>query len=197
MLHSEANVVRKRVKVRQEQVDQLLKVLGYKLIGDEQNPHDDDDHDVINVEKLSRQSGRSPTGEPVTKPLGGAVFKNIRDKDPGKNKVHEKPETRAVMGDIIKAVVHNTEYEASIKVHQGRELNMDGKPEMIEMMIKGNPDGKHDETNGNKSVIKSSDDTVKNKVHEKPETKAVMGDITDAVVRGQHQGPPGLRAQHG
>ena len=53
----------------------------------------------------------------------------------------------AVMGDITDAVVFNMEYEASIKVHQGRELNMYKKPEMREMMIKTNPDGKHDEVN--------------------------------------------------
>ena len=53
--HDEANVVRKRGNVRQEQADQLLKVLGYKLIGDEQDLHDDhDENDVSNVEKLSR-----------------------------------------------------------------------------------------------------------------------------------------------
>ena len=53
-----------------------------------------------------------------------------------KNKVHEKPETRAVMVDITDAVVLNTEYEASIKVHQGRELNRYEKPERREMMTK-------------------------------------------------------------
>ena len=138
--------------VRQEHVEQLLKILGHKLIGDEQDPHDDHDHEVSKVEKLTRQSGRPPTGEPVTKSLGGAAFKNIRDKDPGKNKVHEKPEMRAVMGDITDTVVLNTEYEASIKVHQGREPNMDEKLETKEMMTKSNIDVKHDEINGNKSV---------------------------------------------
>jgi hypothetical protein len=160
--YNEANVVRKRVNVRQKQVD-LLKVLGYKLIGDEQDPHD-----------------------------GGAASKNIRDNGPGKNKVHEKPEMRAVMGDTNDAVVLNTEYEASIKVHQGRKLNMDEMPETSEMMIESNIDGKDDEINGNKSVIKYSDDTVfensldkdpgKDKMkekdgdmYEKPERKGVMG----------------------
>jgi hypothetical protein len=53
--HSETNVVRKRGNVRQEQADQLLEVLGHKIIGDERDLHDNgDDHDVSNVEKLSR-----------------------------------------------------------------------------------------------------------------------------------------------
>jgi hypothetical protein len=65
------------------------------------------------------------------------------DNDPGKDKAHEKPEMRAVMGDITDAVVLNTEYGASIKVHQGRELNMYEKPEKREMMIKTNPDAQH------------------------------------------------------
>jgi hypothetical protein len=69
---------------------------------------------------------------------------------------------------------------------------MDEKPEMREMLIKINPDGKHDETNANKSVVKFSDDTVfensldkdpgKDKMkekdgdmYEKPERKDVMG----------------------
>jgi hypothetical protein len=99
-----------------------------------------------------------------------------------------------LMGDITGFVVINTEYEASIKVHQGREPNMDEKPETKEMMTKSNIDVKHDETNGNKSVTKSSDDTVfknslnkdpgkdkmKEKVgdmYEKPERRDVMGNI--------------------
>jgi hypothetical protein len=128
--HNETNVGRKRGNVRQEQADQVLEVLGHKLIGDERDLHDDgDDHDVSNVEKLSRQSGRTPMGDPVTKTLGDAAFQN-------KDKVHEKPETRAVMVDITDAAVLHTEYEASIKVHQGRELNSYEKPEKREMMIK-------------------------------------------------------------
>jgi hypothetical protein len=81
--YDEVTVVRKKGSVRQEQVEQLLKVLGYKLIGDEQDLHlgaredrfngdtgrHDDDYDVIKVEKLSRQSVRTPMGEPVIKSL--------------------------------------------------------------------------------------------------------------------------------
>jgi hypothetical protein len=36
-------------------------------------------------------------GEPVTKSLGDAVFQNILDKKPDKDRVHTKPETRTVM----------------------------------------------------------------------------------------------------
>ena len=61
--------------------------------------------------------------------------------------MYEKSEMRAVMGDITDTVVPNMEYEASIKVHQGREPNMYRKPEMGEIMIKTNPSGKHDEAN--------------------------------------------------
>jgi hypothetical protein len=77
---------------KHDETEQLLKVLGYKLTDDEQNLHgDDDDHDVSNVENLSRQTGRTPLGGPMTKSLGNGVFKNTRD---GKDKIHEKPETR-------------------------------------------------------------------------------------------------------
>jgi hypothetical protein len=104
-------------------------------------------------------------GEPVMEFFGGTAFKNTLDKDPGKYKVHEKPEKRDVVvntnpegeydedvnlgsvnigvdennamrkqlyeklekrdvkDDIIDAVLLNTEYEAGIKVHRGRELN--------------------------------------------------------------------------
>jgi hypothetical protein len=65
----------------------------------------------------------------LTKTLGDAAFQN-------KDKVYEKPEARAVMVDITDAAVSNTEYEASIKVHQGREPNMYKKSEKKEMMIK-------------------------------------------------------------
>jgi hypothetical protein len=51
-----------------------------------------DDHDVINVEKLSSQSRRPPMGEPVIKSFGDTAVENSLDKDPGKDKVHEKPE---------------------------------------------------------------------------------------------------------
>jgi hypothetical protein len=53
--------------------------------------------DENNEEKLSSHSRRSSKGlgEPVIKFFGEAVFKNSLDKDPGKDKVHEKPETRA------------------------------------------------------------------------------------------------------
>ena len=56
--YNETNVVRKRGNARQEQRNQFLKVPGYKSIGDEQDPHDDDDdQDKNSVEKLSKQSG--------------------------------------------------------------------------------------------------------------------------------------------
>ena len=48
--------------------------------------------------------------------------------------MYDKSEMRAVMGDITNAVVLNMEYEASIKVHQGREPNMYEKPEMRDVM---------------------------------------------------------------
>ena len=49
------------------------------------------------------------------------------------------------MDDIIDAVMLNTEYEAGIKVHRGRELNMYEKPETRDGMLKTNPKGKYDE----------------------------------------------------
>jgi hypothetical protein len=41
----------------------------------------------------------------------------------------------------------NKEYEAGVKAHQGRKPNMYEKPETMDVMIKTNPDGKHDEVN--------------------------------------------------
>ena len=47
--------------------------------------------------------------------------------------------------DIINAVMLNTEYEAGIKVHRGREINMSEEHEMRDGMLETNPKGKHDE----------------------------------------------------
>ena len=88
--------------------------------------------------------------------FGGAASKNVLNKDPGKSKSHRKPEMRAVMVDIINAVMHNRyekpetrevmlkinpegKHDANQvrkRIHQGRELNMYEKPEMRKMMIK-------------------------------------------------------------
>jgi hypothetical protein len=62
-----------------------------------------------------------------------------------KQQLCEKSEKRDVMNDIIDAVMLNTEYEADVKVHRGRELNVYEKPEMREMVLKTNPKGKYDE----------------------------------------------------
>jgi hypothetical protein len=253
--HDEVNVVRERGNVRQGQAEQLLKVLGYKFIADEQDlqrgAQEDrfnrdtvrhgDDHDVINVEKLSSQSMRTPVGEsaikffadtavknshdkypgkdkahekpeleisfrvmflsikfgndemmtdinpegkhdedvnmgnvnnlvdknnveklsrqltrpmgePVIESFGYTAFENTLDKDPGKDKVHEKPEERDVVVNIIDAVMLNMEYEAGSKVHQGRELNIIDavmlniyeKPETRDGILKTIPKGKYD-----------------------------------------------------
>jgi hypothetical protein len=66
-------------------------------------------------------------GEPVIKSLGDAALENILDKDPGKDKVHKKPETSTVMVDIIDPVM----------------LNMYEKPEPRDGMLKTNPKGKY------------------------------------------------------
>jgi hypothetical protein len=166
--YNEANVVRKKGNVRQEQRDQFLKVPGYKIIGDEQDPHDDDeDHDVSNVEKLSRQSGRSFMAEPVTKSLGDTAYETILDKDPGKNKVHEKPENN-----------HKVKYDKNNAV----KTQMYEKPELKDGMLKNN----------SKPVIKSlgeaafekplDKDCGKYRAHEKPGTRVVIADITDTVM---------------
>ena len=41
----------------------------------------------------------------------------------------------------------NKELEAGVKAHQGRQPNMYEKPETRDVMIKTNPDDKHDEVN--------------------------------------------------
>jgi hypothetical protein len=69
--------------------------------------------------------------------MGEAVAKTLDDDAlQNKDKVQEKPETRAVMGDITDTAALNTEYEASIKVHQEREFHKYQKQEKREMMIK-------------------------------------------------------------
>jgi hypothetical protein len=88
-------VVRKKGNERQEQTDQLLKVPGCEHIDDEQDSLvDDDGHDVSNMGKCSRQSGRTLMGEPVSKSLGDTADESIRDEDPGKEKVHEEPKIK-------------------------------------------------------------------------------------------------------
>ena len=46
--------------------------------------------------------------------------------------------------EIIDAVMLNTEYEADIQVHRGREINMSEDPETRDGMLNPNPKGKHD-----------------------------------------------------
>jgi hypothetical protein len=58
--YNEANMVRNWGNVRQERADQLLKLLGFKLIGDEQDLHDDNDHDGSNLKK-TQQAVRKTT----------------------------------------------------------------------------------------------------------------------------------------
>jgi hypothetical protein len=108
--------------------------------------------------------------KPVIKSFGEAAFENILDKDSGKHKVHEKPEMRAVMIDIINAVMLYTEYEAGVKVHRDSNLNMDEKPGPRDGMLKTNPKGKYDE-NVN----------VDNVMEEKPEARELMHDEANVV----------------
>jgi hypothetical protein len=120
--YNETNVVRKRGNARQEQRNQFLKVPGQQNTGDEKDPHDDDDdQDENNVKNLSKQSGRTLTGEPVNKSLDDTAYENIFDKDPDKNKVHEKPETS-----------HKVKYDKDKAV----KTQMDEKPEPMDGMLK-------------------------------------------------------------
>ena len=70
------------------------------------NPKGNYDENVNNVmnenneKKLSRQSIRTPMGEPVIELFGETAFENTLDKDPGKHKVHKKPEKRDVEVNI-------------------------------------------------------------------------------------------------
>jgi hypothetical protein len=121
---------------KNDEAEQLLKILWYKLIGDKQNLHgDDDDHDVSNVENLSRQSERTLMGELVTKLLGDTAYETILDKDPGKDKVHDEPE-----------VNHKAKYDKNNAVKN----QMYVKPEPKDGMLKNNF----------KYVIKSLGETV-------------------------------------
>jgi hypothetical protein len=121
--------------------------------------------DENNAEKLSSQSRRPSMGEPAIKSVGDAASENILD---GKGKGHGKPEMEAVMVDIIDVVMFNTEYEADII--DAAMLNTEYEAE-----------------------IKVHQGREFN-MYEKPETRDVMDDITDAVmlkhgVRGWRQGP--------
>jgi hypothetical protein len=87
------NVVRKRGNVRQEQSEK-------RDVMTDTNPQGKYDegvkmgnvyNGVNNVEKCSRQLTR-PMGEPVIESFGDTAFENSLDKDPGKDKGHEKPE---------------------------------------------------------------------------------------------------------
>ena len=79
--------------------------------------------------------------------------------------------------EIIAAAVSNTEYEAGIKVHQGRERIRYEKPEMRAVMINTTdavrPDMKYEagiKVHQGRELI----------MHEEPEMRAVMVNITDA-----------------
>jgi hypothetical protein len=118
--HEKVNVVRERGNMRQGQAEQLLKVLGYKFIADEQDlqhfPQEDrfdgdtvrhgDDHDVINSDN------KKPMGEPV---INNQHPKNWRLKELmlmllllKVGVVMKKDNSR----EIMDAVMLNTEYEA-------------------------------------------------------------------------------------
>jgi hypothetical protein len=129
-------------------------VPGYKLIGDEQDPHDDDEgHDVSKVEKLSRKSGRTFRAEPVTKSPGDIAEETILNKDPRKDKVHEEPKTN---------------YKVKYDKNNAVKTQMYEKPDLKDEMLKNN----------SKPVIKSlggaacenplDTDCGTHRAHEKP-----------------------------
>jgi hypothetical protein len=95
-------------------------------------------------------------GEPAIKSFGDAASENIVDKDSGKGKGHEKPEMEAVMVDIINVVMLNTEYKADIidTAMLNTEYEADIK---VHQGMEFN-------------------------MYEKPETRDMMDDITDAVM---------------
>jgi hypothetical protein len=74
----------------------------------------------------------------------------LETKPKGKNNDNEdvnvgNMKKRDVVVDIIDAVMLITEYEACVKVHRGRELNMNNKPELRDGMLETNPKGKYDD----------------------------------------------------
>jgi hypothetical protein len=106
------------------------------------------------TEKFKTRDGMTKTNlKPRIKSFGAVVFKNFFDKDSGKHRVHEKPEIRSVMVDIIDASMLDMEYEAGARVHQGRELNMNEKPELREGMLETNLKGKHDDNIMNENGV--------------------------------------------
>jgi hypothetical protein len=80
--------------------------------------------------------------------------------------------------EIIAAAVSNAEYEAGLKVHQGRGVIRYEKPETRAVMINTtnavSPDMKYE---AGIKVHKGRELLM----HEEPETRALMVDITDAV----------------
>jgi hypothetical protein len=102
-------------------------------------------------------------GDKYKKPEERDMFKKPEERD-----MYKKTEERDIMGDINpkdsydkvnvgkekvgdmheklnKSKSKKDEYEAGVKAHQGRKPNMYEKPETRDVMIKTNPDGKHDE----------------------------------------------------
>ena len=79
---------------------------------------------LIMYDKPEPRDGKLKTNsKPVIKFLGEADFENILGKVLGKHRVHEKPGMRAVMDDIIDAIM----------------LNMDEKPGPRDGTLKTNP----------------------------------------------------------
>jgi hypothetical protein len=74
--------------------------------------------EFIMYKKFETRDGMLKTNpKPMIKSFGVAAFKNFLERDSGKHRVHEKPDMRSAMVDIIDAIMLNTEYEAGAKVH--------------------------------------------------------------------------------
>jgi hypothetical protein len=108
--HDEVNVLRERgnMSAREDRFDRDIVWHG----------EDDDEEKTVGKHLYEKPEGRDgmtdinpkskyDEGVSVIKFFGGAASKNILDKNPGKNKGHRKPEMRAVMVDIIDAVMRN------------------------------------------------------------------------------------------
>jgi hypothetical protein len=75
----------------------------------------------------------------VTKERVRDMYEETEKRDAMNNINPEGSYERDVVVDITDAVMLNTEYEAGVKVHRGRELNMNEKPELRDGMLETNP----------------------------------------------------------
>jgi hypothetical protein len=162
--HDDANKVRKRGNVRQQQEDQLNMYKKTEMRETMSKIRPDGKHDEVRERDNVRQGQAEQLLQVIEtsfrvrtlaiKFVGGSVFENTLDKDPGKDKAHEKAEKRVVVVDI------NSE---DICMNNVVKKQLYVKPNMRDEMLKTTPKGKHDEDMNMNDVLDENNTAVSTK----------------------------------